>query len=494
MGSDMVNPNILLQARNPNVTGAMAQGNEAGYQAAQFSRDAAMQRLLQSQGANIAAGDQNALNMLAQFDPGTARTIAQQEEAKRQAAAAAAARNQAAAEAQAAQEEMRNLAILHINARDAMQGGPTVGAGQAMDAFNAAIQQSELGSLGVDFDTFPEISRLFNEKIGSILNPAPPEGKVVGDTLVNPYTGEVLGDYGKSEEYETAAVIGPNDPSRSIYGLPDDKQTYQVILNPDKTVAGYEVLGGGNKPSEAEAKIARLLGLGYNPQIAGGLVDGTVRVLPSATGRSELVQILPEGGYRTIGPLSQGDAEKITEELGESPTTFDDVNAGNAVGVVPKIKSGINLVAQGFGGGNVFPDVTEAREAIRNLSTRTMLIASVNFPGRPSNLTREKIESMTIKPEEWFQGNDSAIQKVDNIILDLERGLNAARNVLDNPQKFTPTGVAEAQAAFDQHLRPLLTDYMALRDQLEAGKAARIEVTPRQQEIFDELMNGGNGG
>lgn len=189
----MVNPNILLAAQRPDVVGSMAKGGEAGYQAAQFSRDAAMQRLFYGQGADIAAGNQGAVNMLAQFDPMAARGIMAEEDAKRRAAAAAAASAQRAAEAKAAQEEMRNLAILHINARDAMQGGPTAAAGQAMDAFNAALGQSYFGDLGVDFNTFPQVAQITNEHIGQILNPERVKGVEVGGELRDPYTGETIG-------------------------------------------------------------------------------------------------------------------------------------------------------------------------------------------------------------------------------------------------------------------------------------------------------------
>lgn len=481
----MVNPNILLQGIVPDTNAAVAAGNQSGFQAGQMSRDAAMQRLLQGQGAKIAAGDQGAVNMLAQFDPMAARGIMAEEDAKRRAAAAAAAQAEAQAEAKAAQEEMRQLAILHINARQAMAGGPTQEAAQAMDMFNTAMSQSEIGSLGVDFDTFPEISQMFNEKIGSILNPAPVKGEEINGQLVDPFTGELMGDYRTPEQPSPGFRQATPEEANALGYV-----SGQFDESNGRFYGGPQLPSGG-QPSEAEDRIARLEALGFPLDIATGVVDGTIKALPSATGRSQLVQMLPGGGYREIQTLTPEQSAGIDEIGGDAgPSIFDDVDASNALGVIPKLKSGISLVAQGFGVGSQFEGVSEARTALENLSTRTMLVASVNFPGRPSNLTREKIEGMTVKPGEWFQGNSGAIKKVDDIILDLSRGLNAARNVLDNPQKFTPMDVANAQAAYDQHLRPLLTDYRALREQLQAGlEPARIEVDPADVDLMNRLLD-----
>lgn len=65
----MLNPNIILAGQSPDILNALANSNVAAQQRVEFDRTNAMNRMLQEQGAGIIAGDQNALNALAGYDP-----------------------------------------------------------------------------------------------------------------------------------------------------------------------------------------------------------------------------------------------------------------------------------------------------------------------------------------------------------------------------------------------------------------------------------------
>lgn len=72
-----LNPNIILAGSNPDLVSAMARGQQAGAQANQIQRQNALAQLYQQQGPQIMAGNQNALNALAQIDPQAAMGVQQ---------------------------------------------------------------------------------------------------------------------------------------------------------------------------------------------------------------------------------------------------------------------------------------------------------------------------------------------------------------------------------------------------------------------------------
>lgn len=72
-----LDPRIILAGQQPDFVNVLAQSNQAAQQKNQFNRENALNSLYQEQGAQIAAGDQNALNALAGFDPKAALGIQQ---------------------------------------------------------------------------------------------------------------------------------------------------------------------------------------------------------------------------------------------------------------------------------------------------------------------------------------------------------------------------------------------------------------------------------
>ena len=70
MGS--MNAGIILAGQQPNLLAAVSNANTAAAQQNQFQRTRDLNALYKDQGAQIAAGDQNALNALAGFDPNAA--------------------------------------------------------------------------------------------------------------------------------------------------------------------------------------------------------------------------------------------------------------------------------------------------------------------------------------------------------------------------------------------------------------------------------------
>lgn len=70
-----LDPSIILQGQPVDVVGAMARGNELAGQTNAIRQQMGMQNLFKTQGANILAGDQGALNALAGYSPEAALGI-----------------------------------------------------------------------------------------------------------------------------------------------------------------------------------------------------------------------------------------------------------------------------------------------------------------------------------------------------------------------------------------------------------------------------------
>ena len=64
-----LDPRIILAGQQPNIVNALSQGNQAAAQTLQMRDQNKLRDLYATQGAGIAAGDQNALNALAGIDP-----------------------------------------------------------------------------------------------------------------------------------------------------------------------------------------------------------------------------------------------------------------------------------------------------------------------------------------------------------------------------------------------------------------------------------------
>lgn len=121
---------IILAGEPVNALGAMAQGNALAAQTNQIQQQNALANLYRTQGAGILAGDQNALNALAGFDPAAAldiqaarqnmrineeRLALAKQEAAQQAAQFAASLSAAEREAEAAALERGLAAATQIN-------------------------------------------------------------------------------------------------------------------------------------------------------------------------------------------------------------------------------------------------------------------------------------------------------------------------------------------------------------------------------------------
>ena len=230
-----------------------------------------------------------------------------------------------------------------------------------------------------------------------------------------------------------------------------------------------EVARTSQPPSAAEAQIARLVASGLPYEVAAGIVDDRfVESRDPVTGEATVLDLAqeflnPEGAEAPVDTATPADTSP--DLFGEY--TFDSLQ--NALGIGGAIDSVINRVYEGFGEELPNEEVAAARVGLQNLATRTQLIYASAFPGRPSNLTREMIASLTVRPDEILSGAQTARERAEAMQLGVARSVEGAQAVLDSR-----TSPAEKAAARDVLLRlePLAQDYASLVNALSRTGAS----------------------
>lgn len=110
------------------------------------------------------------------------------------------------------------------------------------------------------------------------------------------------------------------------------------------------------------------------------------------------------------------------------------------------------------------PQQREARTKIENAATQFMLVGSASLPGRPSNLTREQINSMTPKP--GVMGEAQAKTKARETAAYLEREIQAVQSLLNSDN--LSNGDRSQLAQFLKSAQPLAQFYRSLEQSLGA--------------------------
>ena len=215
--------------------------------------------------------------------------------------------------------------------------------------------------------------------------------------------------------------------------------------------------------------------------IAIGIADGRLVVSrDSVTGEATVVdkaQLMSQQASPTA-PV------EVAPEGDEPAGKFEGTNVRGALGASGFAANIINTVADAFGGGQPADKISDAATALESLSITTMLGLSAEFPGRPSNLTREKIEQLTIKPGELALGPDKALNKAQQMVQTIEQSLAAANNVMQS--RASPTDKAAAEQSI-RALTPLLQDYSSLLRQLQPATPAASGGAAIRPEVADRL-------
>ena len=127
---------------------------------------------------------------------------------------------------------------------------------------------------------------------------------------------------------------------------------------------------------------------GVDRPTAQAVVDGIYRVTSDPiTGETGIVNLVTQ---ESIKPTAIG--AELPSLLPEGITDRADPPTGDPSRLFGAQGFGINAlntITGAITGGSIDSATDEAKQSLDNLNTRTMLALSGEFPGRPSNLTRE---------------------------------------------------------------------------------------------------------
>jgi hypothetical protein len=249
------------------------------------------------------------------------------------------------------------------------------------------------------------------------------------------------------------------------------KQYYEAastgVLPVGAGIAGYlEQMTKVPKVSEAEKQINRLMETGVDRPTAIAIRDGRLKISRNpVTQRAELIDMATGG---IVGQATEALAQEVgAEEAAPADDRFKGLPVGQAGGLVGWGAGIVNTVTDALGAGQQFPNIGEAQAAMKDLSTRTVLMLDADFAGKPTNFTREKVEELTVKPSEITQGSAQSYQKTVNMISALEEAMAGAKAAINNPSQYSPQKVREAESSVSK-LQDLLDDYTSLKNAFES--------------------------
>ncbi|MEM9309676.1 MAG: hypothetical protein AAGA74_20465 [Pseudomonadota bacterium] len=366
-----------------------------------LGREAGMNKLFQDHGAGIASGDPNALNKLAQFDPQMAMQMQNQHTR---------AGYTANAEARAAASENR-----------------------AQGRYNADMAQAERKA---------QTLRALDASLDIMASSNTPS------------------DFHKGM---MAAGLPVDDLSTVEQQWENRFQYLQLRTLPvEKKLEALVALEQGEDPSAAEQKISRIMdAYGVDRRMAVGIVDGVLNVSRHPMDGSIVITDLSNNQVTT--PV-QAEPQQPSD-MPERGNSFAGTNPRGGVGAGGAIASLANTILDSIGLGQIAPDIDRAQTAMDSLATRTVQGLSAQWPGRPSNLTREMIDAMTVRPGDFTTGPGRAANKVADMKREMERAIASAHRVSTSQGQYSKAQIAEAQAALND-LLPLYQDYIDLEEGL----------------------------
>ncbi|MEE9158903.1 MAG: hypothetical protein V3U60_11015 [Gammaproteobacteria bacterium] len=122
---------------------------------------------------------------------------------------------------------------------------------------------------------------------------------------------------------------------------------------------------------------------------------------------------------RSFGLFNKATGEPIggaTEQPAADGETLSMFPGGivtpEALGTFGVLKNVTNVLRDTIGLGLGFPEAQEATNALESLNLYTITTMQTDVPGRPSQFLLERIEKLTVKPNNFFQGEERAKSKL----------------------------------------------------------------------------------
>ena len=268
-----------------------------------------------------------------------------------------------------------------------------------------------------------------------------------------------------------------------ISDLPEAFDAGQVNL----ARQGYGMLAGmkPGKLTERDKLRADLEAQGHNPEAIRGFMVNRDRYQFTVDQNGNRVlydryagEPISVTGGTTPGAPEPAAAPAKRPAPGGLPTLTEGFEEGTGAGGF--LKSTINTITDAVGAGLQFPQAEQAKQALNTMQTRTMLELAAMMPGKPSNLIRERLESIAVTPASVFEGDERALTKLVQTRGYIGELLGEAQDILDNPQNYSPKEVAAARAGRST-VRNLYEAYGHIINNWRPGSAGAPRITTKEQ-------------
>ena len=243
--------------------------------------------------------------------------------------------------------------------------------------------------------------------------------------------------------------------------------------------------------SEREKEIDRIKNAyGLSQKDAVGLVDGVLKVIPDPVNGSAFLYNLADMSVKSFTPIgADGQTKKADSDTVKSePTgTFTGKDATESLGLSGFGKNIANKITDAIVGQFLFDKAGEANAALRKLQADTVLAATVEVEGRPSNFTREMVlANYTIDPSSLRTGVADAIEKSKLMVKALEDTVNHYQNIVSGNTRVKPESISLATEELPK-VKRYLADYKSLLESLQ-GRAT-IQSAPNLSSDEIDLIN-----
>jgi len=246
------------------------------------------------------------------------------------------------------------------------------------------------------------------------------------------------------------------------------------------------------KASTFEKKVLGYMASGMPEDMAIGFASGRLTTeTNSTTGQTFVFDNKTGQPYQT----SQVNTQQVgpSDDIDLGAGRFDEIQDINAaLGGRGWAANIANTITDAVSMGQLSPAAGEASAAMKQLQTRTALMAGIDIEGKPSNFTRQEIkENLTISPNQISTGpeaaHDTAVE-MRNLLAETFK--IAKRNAADN----SPVSVEQRRIAADSlpNLETLLRDYDSLVRALEragAGGSAPSALSAEDRSLVDKYKN-----
>jgi hypothetical protein len=417
----------------PDFVNVLAQSSQAAGMTNAVQQQNALAQIYRTQGADILAGQPNAMNALASIDPTLALGIQDQRQTM-------AARTQAM---ELSQEEMRMRR--EANARAAEEWAMTLDANQRA----AELQRgTEMMGRFIAAET-PEAWSALMTSLGKPDVPFTERAAMI-DRMRDPIDALARYDAQNAPQESTFIVAGEQ---AAEYGLPTNGQPYQITIVPGQGVRAEPIgtLPSGGTPSADEQAIARIMsvpnpatGQPFTREEAIVLIDLTQVSRDPVTGEAQIVNIagLPGSG------AAAADAETATPPPVQPPPVMPDFNVSNdaaraAFGVRGAAAGLANAVTDTLGLGNAFPEVSQAQREFSVAAERILADMAGAWERQPPSWVLRAQDALIPRPGSIFTGPDTAREMLSAIRADAEKELRDVQTALAG--SISPTTRAQLE-------------------------------------------------